>query len=759
MHDLVHDLVISVMGDELLDASKEFIKCGASNCRYAFLADCSKPLSSYVTYPDKIRALRFLGSGKTGQCSIGFSTAKYLRVLELGESSLKKLPSSIGQLKLLRYLNAPGIKDRVIPSCITKLSKLIYLSLRESDELLALPESCCKVIDKLPESFGKLGSLVHLDLSYCQRLKAIPEALCSLTKLQHLNLSNCKHLFSGSKGLYEVICELTKLRYLNLSASMKVSDFKRGVSAHSVLDKISALSNLEHLDLSHGYFESLPDSFCILQKLHTLDLTDCQLLQELPTNMDRMVNLKFLIGSNCRTIPINKKLIPLPTFMVHDVEGEQSSNLILLKDVNPPKLEISRLENVKSIEEARRIELMEKQSLEDLTLDWTRRTRRYVEHMELLRELVPPISLKRFVLQHYNNVSFPTWLTGIAIYLPNLVTVELKGLSQCSNIPPLGELENLKYLNLEAMPSITKIDKGFCSDRMKVFPRLEELTISDMENLKEWSTTYSCSESVVDEFMFPGLKNLAIIRCPKLRVKPCPPRVKNTWSIEDSDDVLSQWEDGVLHTVCSTSSAPMVRALNVRPCMEPLHQWKLLHHLPALSELNIYGCKDLRISPEVTRALTSLQSLSFNHCSDIKELSPWLGDLTSLQSLSLWDCSGIQELPPWLGGLTSLKSLLLTNCLGIQALPEELGGCVSLEILSIKFCKGITSLPESIPKLTSLGRLTVWGCPELRKWCELEENKTKIDHIKEVCVLVLCYRPFFTLIPFRLSWSQSLYIL
>ncbi|KAK3159887.1 hypothetical protein QOZ80_1BG0052390 [Eleusine coracana subsp. coracana] len=160
MHDLVHDLAKSVMGDELLDASKEFVKCGASNCRYAFLADCSKPLSSYVTYPDKIRALRFLGSGKTGHCSIGFSTAKYLRVLELGESSIKKLPSSIGQLKLLRYLNAPGIKDRVIPSCITKLSKLIYLSLRESDELLALPES-----------FGEMEALMYLDLSGCKAFK------------------------------------------------------------------------------------------------------------------------------------------------------------------------------------------------------------------------------------------------------------------------------------------------------------------------------------------------------------------------------------------------------------------------------------------------------------------------------------------------------------------------------------------------------------------------------------------------------------
>ncbi|KAK3120237.1 hypothetical protein QOZ80_9AG0684150 [Eleusine coracana subsp. coracana] len=101
MHDLVHDLARSAMGDELLDASEQR-KFGGRNCRYAFLEDCSKPLNSFLLCPDKIRALRFLRSGETGHCSSGFSAAKYLRVLDFGECSLKKLPSSIGRLKMLR---------------------------------------------------------------------------------------------------------------------------------------------------------------------------------------------------------------------------------------------------------------------------------------------------------------------------------------------------------------------------------------------------------------------------------------------------------------------------------------------------------------------------------------------------------------------------------------------------------------------------------------------------------------------------------
>jgi ribonuclease BN (tRNA processing enzyme) len=54
----------------------------------------------------------------------------------------------------------------------------------------------------------------------------------------------------------------------------------------SVLDRISTLSNLEYLDLSHSdHLLDLPDSFSSLQKLHTLDLTGCWELTNLPANM------------------------------------------------------------------------------------------------------------------------------------------------------------------------------------------------------------------------------------------------------------------------------------------------------------------------------------------------------------------------------------------------------------------------------------------------------------------------------------------
>ena len=112
---------------------------GRNSCRYALLTDSSRPLKLYMASPEKVRALRFLGYDSIGLRSTAFSSAKYLRVLDLSECYIPKLPNSIGELKQLRYLNAQGIQDDVIPMCITELLKLNYLNLGGS-LITALPE-------------------------------------------------------------------------------------------------------------------------------------------------------------------------------------------------------------------------------------------------------------------------------------------------------------------------------------------------------------------------------------------------------------------------------------------------------------------------------------------------------------------------------------------------------------------------------------------------------------------------------------------
>ncbi|KAG8089482.1 hypothetical protein GUJ93_ZPchr0011g28346 [Zizania palustris] len=151
MHELVHEVARSIMVDEIFYSSTEGNSEG-SNCRYALLTDCSKPLKMLTTTPTKIRALHFLHSDKTVLHGIAFSSARCLRVLDLSECFVQKLPDSIGQLKQLRILT-------------------------------------------LPESIGRMEGLMHLDLSWCSQLGELPISFGKLKKLAHLNLSNCSQVF------------------------------------------------------------------------------------------------------------------------------------------------------------------------------------------------------------------------------------------------------------------------------------------------------------------------------------------------------------------------------------------------------------------------------------------------------------------------------------------------------------------------------------------------------------------------------------
>lgn len=373
--------------------------------------------------------------------------------------------------------------------------------------------------------------------------------------------------------------------------------------------------------------------------------------------------------------------------------------------MNPDVLAIICLENVKSPEEAHNISLSEKQRTEQLRFEWTKDVVRFVEDMDLLAELVPPTTLKTLTIEGYNSVSFPDWLMGGSIhrYLPNLVSVNMSDLPNCKSLPPaLGQLKNL-----------------------------QRLFLSRMESAEEWDTTHSCDEDGVNGLMFPKLKELSICDCPKLRIKPHPPRA-DYWIISGSDNVLTSWPESMSHTGASTSSATVNMSLEIKDSKAPLHNWRLLHHLRALGDLTIQSCNDLTSSPEINEALSSLKFRSLT-LGDIGKTGPleWLGELGSLQRLIIYSCHELQGLHENMRQLTQLQSLELSGCTSINSLPQWLGELASLEELRIFNFPAIISLPESIQQLTNLQHLVICSCDGLKQWCSSDENMLKLAHKKK----------------------------
>ncbi|KAM0920474.1 hypothetical protein ACQ4PT_007493 [Festuca glaucescens] len=732
MHDLVHDLARTAMDNEILVISKGDNVQG-SCYHYALLDDCSKPLVSELS---KIRALRFMKCAKSTVYDAAFSSANSLRVLDLSECIIHKLPDSIGVLKQLRYLNAPGVQHTTIPDSITKLSKIIYLDIHGSRTIVDLPESIgdiegmvylnlsgCSGLAKLPESFRRLQKLVHLDMSNCSRVGGISVFLGNLTQLQYLNLSHCQNIG-------EMPGVLSKLEYLNLSFSSYLESCQEG-------EVLGALNKLEYLNLSskHCSLLKLPEALGTFIQLKYLNLSGCQSMSELPRSFQNLKSLVHLDLSDCRTIDcldeslvglsnlqylnlqgtcikllpsdVNKlrylnlgsNAISLPYFGLRPGDGDSSSNLVLLQHIDPVVLKITELENVKSVEEAQRINLTGKQKLEFLELEWTRDGERFVDDKVLMENLVPPRTLKKLEICGYNGVSFPTWLV----------------------------LDQL--------------------------PNLEHLVLRGMANLEEWNTSYSSGE----EHM---IGQLEIHDCPMLRMKPLPPKTKK-WKISNSANVLSSWEECTgPHTNVSSSFSAVTTELWVDNCNVPLHQWSLLQHFPGLTTLVILGSVDLTGSPEVIRHLSTLQILRLED-QDLEELPKWLnenmwqltnleligwknmaslphwfGELTSLKKLFLWDCAVLSSLPESIQQLTHLKKLYIRGCPELNHLGERV--CLlpsSLETLRIWYCNGIKCLPEGMEQLTNLYALDICYCPDLKQWCELEENMMKLARIERKLII------------------------
>ncbi|KAL6638736.1 hypothetical protein ACP70R_023595 [Stipagrostis hirtigluma subsp. patula] len=801
MHDLVHDLARSVMGDELIEfgGATKSSTSEQKYCRYALVTNYDRTTKLSNVLPKKVRALRFLDSSKLDLSGGAFSFAKCLRILDFSECSSILLPASIGQLRQLRCLIAPRTQNERLPECITELSKLQYLNLKGSSQISALPESVaklgclmyldlsnCSCLSKLPESFGDLKSLVHLDmsccleimelpgsfgnmtslqhleLSDCKGVKALPESVCGLRKLQHLNLSGCfdlrklpeaigslvdlrylnmsfcrnikelpdsfqnlrnlEHLnlsfncyMEGLPGalrglnslqhldishntihtaqifhhgdlyhgdLCDALGSLTKLKYLNLSNSIDHLFIKSGGKGVLNVDFIGGLTNLERLDLSWNSIVYLPESVGNLKRVHTLNLSHCNDLKFLPDSIGA-ITLKSLLMEGCSDELIDQAnsllhySLTLPLFKVRGDDSGTCSNLQELEGVDTDQLNISSLENVRSLDEAQGVKLLDKQNLSYLKLAWTLGAGRLLEDEDLLEQLVPPRGLKRLAIKGYSSISFPSWVIGISYYLPSLVIISLDDLPTCSDLPPLGQLPNLETLSLYALPSITTIDIHFCGGK-RAFRRLSFLGIWRMERLEEWNTTYPI-EHGVEEFMFPRLDRLEVKDCPRLRLKPCPPIFREC-EIQKSDLVISSLEelDNINHVSSSTQSSKLT--VSESSCQS----LRLFHHFPALQELKFFLCPNLIILPEGVRHLTSLRSL---------ELSC---------------CYGISALPEWLGELSSLRSLIISSC------------------------RGIKSLPPCIQQLTNLQKLHIDFNWHLKQWCESKDNKKMLEHINNI---------------------------
>ncbi|KAE8816762.1 putative disease resistance protein RGA3 [Hordeum vulgare] len=374
--------------------------------------------------------------------------------------------------------------------------------------------------------------------------------------------------------------------------------------------------------------KNLPPSLGDL-KLETLDIRCAFALRDLPDSINNMTSLtefEFIpaMFKVSHKAYVMKKHINMPDPTVHivrQIENRGCSSLVELPQLTCHELDVCGLENVRHLEDATRAKMRDKSDLRELALRWGVGGE---EDKALLERLVPPRSLEGLLLYGYMSMDFPNWMSDISSYLPSLTSLTLKHLG-CDVLPPFGWLPNLRILILSNIPNIRKIGME-CYGERGTYTKLRAITLSSIENLVEWQTTYSGEED--EEFLMPNLHYFNSRDCPKLKFLPYPPR-SMLWRLDNSDDVFPVRGFGKF----SSSTLPI--EMYILNCSYSAEKWDRLQHFPTLETFHVQFCNGLMALPEVTRCFTSLAVLSLCSLEDLELLPEWLGHLTSIEDISI----------------------------------------------------------------------------------------------------------------------------
>lgn len=329
IHNLVHDLAQSVAGAEYLK-KLDGKKAVSDRVRHVFLEDEEQ------SGKEEPRALLRLRNVRSFRCAFkakplekafihAIATSfRRLRVLILISLQLEELPSSIGNLKRLRYLDLSQSRNlKSLPTTLCKLVNLQTLNLINCENLKDLPKNLRRSINirtmyltcqnvslgksihnnnfislqflllyncdfvQLPPGLENLTSLRVLRIYDCERLTTLPHSIKNLVSLQKLWVWNCQELDFGEG---ESVEGLTGLESLLMMGLPKLIDLPVKLTKN-------VAKTLKFLRIANcAKFTAVPEwilSFTLLQRIY---VEDCPNLVKIP-HLIHSHNAKLHISS------------------------------------------------------------------------------------------------------------------------------------------------------------------------------------------------------------------------------------------------------------------------------------------------------------------------------------------------------------------------------------------------------------------------------------------------------------------------------
>ncbi|XP_037417407.1 putative disease resistance protein RGA4 [Triticum dicoccoides] len=382
----------------------------------------------------------------------------------------------------------------------------------------------------------------------------------------------------------------------------------------SIPEYIGKLIHLRLLNLDHTGISHLPESVGSLKNLQILCLSWCDDLHTLPSATTLLTSLRCLdlCGTEINRVPKGIGKLKLLTYLGNYPVGDGSDGW--------------RLEELSSFSQMRRLCLIklertshcstnavlaDKKRLKQLILDWTEcgegsYSEGDVSNTEkVFEQLIPPHTLEELSIRGFFGRQYPTWFG--TTYLSSLIYLNLIYVRSCVELPPIGQLPNLKFLQIDGAHAVTKVGLEFvgCKNgdhvcgELVVFPKLELLIFNDMPKWEEWSLFEEVAiadvmgeEGAADMRkevaqsanlqLLPRLVSLQLMGCPKLRTLPRQ-LGKNTASLKEVHLIR-------LNNLKAVEDLPLLSELLVIRKCEGLER---ISNLPQITDLRVRRCPNL----------------------------------------------------------------------------------------------------------------------------------------------------------------------
>ncbi|KAL6843982.1 hypothetical protein ACP4OV_025655 [Aristida adscensionis] len=382
---------------------------------------------------------------------------------------------------------------------------------------------------KIPPSVRHLSIMIDdRDVENRMNFENLKKELRALDKRINVESLHTLMLFGSHHGSFARIFghlfrEATGLRTIYLSgASYTVED---------MLPNFSKLVHLRYIKIMSSYI-CLPAAFTRLYHLEVIDLQKWAGSFILTRYMNNLVKLRhFLVPdyqiqlhSDIFEVGKLKSLQELRRFEVgNERTGFELSELGQLTQLGG-SLAICNLGKIRAAEEACEAELINKNRLHNLTLEWNadQDNKDPTQEENTLETLVPHSNLLKLCIRGHHGATCPSWLS-VNLSVKNLESLHLDGVAW-KTFPPIGELwlinengkgvtsklsdkkfDKLRRLELVKLLGLKKwVGDAPC----QLFPHLEVLIIKDCSELVEMSFSHSTccqKEKDADKSWFPKL--------------------------------------------------------------------------------------------------------------------------------------------------------------------------------------------------------------------------------------------------------------